>query len=1045
MKKNLLPARLCRRGRSIYYAKLFGCIVVLSYILPAGVNASDKSKIYHITKFDRHNDPITVKGKVTDKSNGDPLIGVAIKVKGTSTGVASNITGDFSINADDNAILVVSYIGYETAEIPVNKHAIINISLQPSTKSLNEVVVIGYGTVKRSDATGALSSISTKELKDQPVARLDQAIQGKAAGVVIQNNTGGPNGQVTIRIRGANSMIGNNDPLVVIDGILSYTTDLTSLNPNDVASIEVLKDASATAIYGSRGANGVVLVTTKIGSVGKTVVNYNAYAGVASVRKKLDLLNAAQYAQTVNANRIEIGVAAPFSAADIANFTTNGGTDWQDAIFKKGVQQSHQVSVSGGSENIKYYFSGNFVNNDGVIKNTSFGQYAIRSNIESRINDNFKIGMIMNLSRSADHPTQLNNLNSPVLAASLFSPTLPVYNAGGTYSQPAANFGPHTTYNPVGLTQEPIADNITEKTEIDPFVEVNIIKGLTARFSGGARLTNYNNSYYFNTKPQGNVGNSTGGINNSKNVLLQNTDQINYQRTFSGGHDLNVVAVFEEQYEQNNSAFAGASGFLTDGLSYNNLSIGGNPNVSSYKNTRSIVSYVGRVNYGYKEKYLLSVSGRYDGSSVFGGNNPYAFFPSVAIGWRVNKEGFMKNIESVSNLKVRASYGVTGNQALPPYSALSQLGTGGFNYSIGGTGVSTGVGLGTIADLDLKWESTAQIDAGFDLGLFNDRVQFTADYYHKKTTDLLLAEQLPLTSGYATKLVNVGSLENKGFEFSLQGSPLVGALKWNMGFNIAFNRNKILSLVGSQPELIPTNQPLLPNFGNTSYLIVGQPLGTFKGYTQNGTWGTSADDLAGEAKYKTNPGDPKYVDVNNDGVINSKDITIIGNSQPKFTYGFNNSFSFKGVDLSVFMQGVNGNGIYNLSRVRSERASSDADATAVAILNRWTPTNQNTSVPSFKGSNGYEQLQSNRWLEDGSYLRVKTISLGYTFPASLINKAKISGLRLYLTGTNLFTATKYTGYDPEASNSNVDSTSGFDYATYPSIKSVTVGINVTLK
>ena len=483
-------------------------------------------------------------------ATGEPLYGATIKVKGANQSTVSDAKGQFKITASKGNVLVISFVGYETEEVVVNNQPLVSIQMRNAAIiSQNDVVVIGYGTAKKSSATGALTSVSTKDLKDQPVARLDQAIQGRASGVVIQNNTGGPNGQVTIRIRGANSMIGNNDPLVVIDGILSYTTDLTSINPNDVASIEVLKDASATAIYGSRGANGVVLVTTKTGNAGKTTVSYNGYAGGTQIRKKLDLLNAAQYAQTVNANRLEIGVAAPFSAADIANFQTKGGTDWQDQIFKKGMQQSRQISVSGGSENMKYYVSGNYVDNQGGIKNTSFGQYSIRSNIEGRINDHFKIGVITNISRGEDHPTQLNNLNSPVFAATLFSPTLPVYNADGTYSLPASNFGPHTTYNPFALALEATLDNIKQKTEIAPYLEVKIVQGLTSRFSGGARLTNYENSYYYNTKPQGNVGNATGGVTNSKNMLLQNTNQLTYQKSFAGGHDLNIVAVVEQQFE----------------------------------------------------------------------------------------------------------------------------------------------------------------------------------------------------------------------------------------------------------------------------------------------------------------------------------------------------------------------------------------------------------------------------------------------------------------------------------------------------------------
>ena len=1040
MKRRLLlsPTSLGRKLTwPIRSAGLVSVVILsmLNYSYAVG-KLSSKIDNNYIIKDDK-----IVQGKVTSKTDGEALIGVSVKVKGSSQGTSTNQDGSFTLNVPENSTLIVSYVGFETMEVAVNNQSTINISLQPSTSKLDEVVVIGYGSSKRSDVTGALSSVSTKDIKSMPIARVDQAIQGRAAGVVVQNSTGGPNGQVSIRIRGSNSIQGTNDPLVVIDGFIGG--DLGSVNPNDVSSIEVLKDASSTAIYGSRGANGVILIATKKGNGGKATVQYNSFLNFTSVRNKLDLLNAGQYAEAVNANRTDLGISAPFTVAEVTAFKANGGTDWQDQIFKDALQQSHQVSVSGGGQNTSYYLSGNLINNDGLIKNTAFRQYSIRTNIDSKLSDHFKIGINLNLARSKDRPTALNGFSngSPVFAASIWAPTLSAYNADGSYMLPASAYGPRTIFNPLASTLEPINDNIRERTEINPFVEYTIIKGLTAKVSGGARFVNDQNSYYNNTRPQGGIGNAAAGITNQKYMVLQNTNQLNYQKGFNGGHDLNVVAVFEQQFEQYNSTFAGSTGFLTDGLTYNSLGLGANPLMPfSTKNTKNILSYIGRVNYGYQEKYLMSLSGRYDGASVFGANNPYAFFPSASVAWRVNKEGFMKGFDKLSNLKLRASYGVTGSQAIPPYSALSQLNTDGSAYAINGSTLSTGVGLGSLGDPNLKWESTAQVNAGLDLGVFNDRLQFTADYYRKKTSDLLLNVPNALTSGYGSILKNVGSIENKGLELNLQGSPIMGNFNWNTNLNFGINRNKVLALSEGVTE-ISLGGPGLPNFGNTIFLEVNQPLGVLKGYIQNGTWGTTEATEA--TKFGTIPGAPKYIDQNSDGKIDSKDITRMGNTFPKFTYGWNNTFSFKNLDLNVFLQGSEGNKIYNLSRVRNERSSSDADATSARVLNRWTEQNQNTDVPSFKGSNQYEQLQSSRWLEDGSYLRIKNITLGYTLPKSLLGKIKVAGLRLYATGFNLITFTKYTGYDPEAST-GVDSRGGIDLATYPSQKSVTVGLNVSL-
>lgn len=984
---------------------------------------------------------LTVKGKVTDEK-GEGIPGVSVLLKGTTTGTATDANGSYALTLPDgNGTLLFSYIGYLTEEIAINNRSAIDASLAPDIKALSEVVVVGYGTQRKSDLTGAVSSISPKEMRDQPVARVDQALQGRSPGVMIQNNDASPNGSVTIRIRGANSINGNNDPLVVINGFIGG--DLTSVNPNDIENIEVLKDASATAVYGSRGANGVILITTKKGTVGKTVVQYNTFLNFQSLRKKLDLLSAGDYAETVNANRKELGVAEVFSPTEIAGFKANGGTDWQDQIFRNALQQSHQLSISGGNDKVNYFLSGNFVDNVGIIKGTSFKRYSVRSNIESNLNAKVKVGLNLFLVKSEDHPTTLNafagsNSGSPVFSARLWAPTLAVYNADGTYTLPtSSNAGPRTLYNPLAMALEPIRDNRQNTTEFNTYVEYTILKGLTARIMGGARSIDDENSYYINNRPSG-VGDAEAGITNKMFTSLQNTNQLTYQKTIANDHNLSITAVYEQQREEFNSNFAGSKGFLTDAVTYNNMGLGSfSQTPFTTKTTKTIQSLVGRVNYAYQSKYSASFTTRYDGASVFGNEHKWGFFPSVGLAWNINQEEFLKNSTQVSNLKLRASYGITGSQAINPYQSLDQLGT--VIYAINGSTKSSGVTLGSLANPDLRWEKTAQANVGLDVGLFNDRVLFSADYYQKTTSDLLMLVPVPLTSGYETVLKNVGKVENKGIELSLGGTPLDGEFKWRSSANLAINRNKVLALSGEKE--IALGDPGLPNFGNTVFLTVGQPMGVLKGYIQNGTWSTAEADEA--IKYGAKPGYPKYVDQNNDSQIDDKDIAIMGSTFPKFTYGFTNTFSYKGVDLNVLIQGVASSKTYNLGRVYMDRFSGDADATSTAILDRWTPTNQDTDVPSFEGtSSGYEKVKSSRWLENSSYLRVKNITLGYNLPKSLLANMKLSAVRFYVSGVNLITVTKYTGYDPEA-RTNVDRLGGIDLASYPSQKAYTVGLNVT--
>jgi TonB-linked SusC/RagA family outer membrane protein len=984
---------------------------------------------------------LVVKGNVKD-TDGHELPGVNVVVKGSSQGTTTDGSGSYSIRVDQlDAILVFSFVGYQPKEEKPGSRAVLNVVLSTDDKTLNEVVVVGYGTQRKSDITGSIGSVSAKELRSFPVARVDQALQGRSPGVVVQNNDASPNASVSIRIRGSNSINGSNDPLVVINGFIGG--DLSSVNPNDIENIEVLKDASATAIYGSRGANGVLLITTKKGATGKPVVQINTFVGSQSLRKKLDLLPAGQYAESVNANRQEIGANPVYSAAEVAAFKAKGGTDWQDQIFRTAMQQSHQVSVSGGGQNVSYYLSGNFIDNNGIIKGTSFKRYSLRSNIESQLSDKLKAGINLFLSQSADHPTALNgfsgaNGGSPVFAARLWAPTLSVYDSLGNYTLPSGKVGPHTLYNPLAMAVEPIRDNRQTTTEVNTYLNYTIIKGLTAQVMGAARLIDDEESYYINTKGTGGVGDAQAGITNRRRMLLQNTNQLTYQKSIGTAHNLSITAVYEQQREEYNDNFAGSKGFNTDALTYNNLGFGNSPYYpSSNRTTKTIQSVMGRINYAYNDRYLLSFTSRYDGASVFGQDHKWGFFPSAAAAWRISNEDFFKNVSQISNLKLRASYGLTGSQGVAPYTSLDQLNTYSA-YPINGSTLSPGVTLGVQGNPDLRWEKTAQMDLGLDVGLLNNRIEFTVDLYRKKTSDLLLNVPLPLTSGYTSVLKNVGQVENKGIELSLGGTPIRGAFTWNSTANMAINRNKVLALSGG--DEITLGAPGLPNFGNTIFLTVGQPMGVLKGYSQNGTWGTAEADQA--VKYGAIPGSPKYIDQNNDGVINDKDITSMGTTFPKFTYGWTNTFSYSNFDLNVFIQGVSGNQIYNLSRVYMDRTSSDADATSTRILDRWTPDHQNTNVPSFAGTNKSELLQSNRWLENGSYLRVKTITLGYNLPKAIANVAKIKAARLYVSGVNLITLTNYTGYDPEA-RTGVDTFGGIDLASYPAQKTYTVGLNVT--
>lgn len=981
----------------------------------------------------------TVSGTILDDA-GQPLPGANVIEKGTTNGTQTDFDGNFSLTLSSrNAVLQVSYIGFVPQEVPVNGNSTVSVTMEVDSQALDEVVVVGYGTQRRSQITGAISSVSAEDLQAIPLARVDQALQGRAAGVFVQNATGAPNSEVRIRIRGSNSINGDNDPLVVIDG--AQGASINSVNPNDIESFEVLKDASATSIYGSRGANGVILITTKSGKTNKTTVTYNTYLAANKLRKKRDLLNAGQYAELLNESTEAQGFAQPFTPEEVAGYYANGGTDWQDEIFRTSFSQNHHLNISGGAENVRYNLAGDYLKNEGIVINTGYERWSVRPNITVDVNDKIQVTLNSFFQWSTDKPTQINGFNtSPIFSASIWSPTKPVYLEDGSYSMPGGGVGPNTDFNPVALALEPIRENKNNIFTLNPSVSYEIIDGLVFDGRVTYRATDFENNFYDNQVPQGGVPlNRRAIVTDGRSTYLQNTAQLTYETNFNDVHDLKVTALYETQVENFNQNQINANGFLTDAATWNNLGLAENRQVSSSISRRDLESFMGRINYGYKDRYIITLTGRRDASSVFGANNKSGFFPSGSIAWNVSNENFLKDSNVISNLKFRASYGEVGSQAVGPYTSLAQLQTGS-NFSFDGT-QTIGVALTNRApNPNLKWETTAQTDFGIDAEFFNGRFDLTVAYYKKNTRDLLLEIPLAQSSGFRTQLVNIGEVQNKGIELLIGGNIIQSDdFNWRTNFTLTSNDNEVLALAEGQTEQLIGNAGL-PGTDNTRWLEVGQPLGLWRGIRYDGVWGT--DEAAEAAEIGAVPGDPKLFDADGSGAIDAGDNINIGNAQEDYSFGWDNTFTYKGFDLNVFIQGVQGNQIYNLSRLRTDLPSGTTGATSVDALNRWTPTNQNTDVPTFGSGERFPQTNIGRWLEDGSYIRFKNISLGYSFSPSVLDALKISSFRLYLAGTNLITITDYTGYDPEASTGS-DRNAGVDLATYPSQKTYTLGIDVT--
>ena len=965
---------------------------------------------------------IKVVGVVKD-IEGLPIIGANIVVKGQSTGTITDIDGNFSIDASIGSILKISFIGYEACEVKVTSENL-TVKLKEETNSLDEVVVIGYGLVKKSDLTGSVGKVKSEDIQKMPVSSVEQALQGKVSGMQITTNSGAPGGGATVRIRGGNSISSGNEPLYVIDGIID-AGNLNSLNPADIASIEVLKDASSTAIYGSRGANGVVIITTKRGESSKGVsVSYNGYYGIQTPVKRLDLLNGKEAALFQNEFSEYQGTQPNFTDIDnVAN------TDWQDYIFRKTAPMTdHNLTISNSTKNNNYYLSLNYFNQEGIMYKTGYERYQLRFNVDQKIGKTFKFGATVTASYT--------NKDNPVISKGFeLLPTAPVYNDDGSYFSQSQVSG-NTYDNPVAQRNDIIDNQYQLRGLGNIYAQLTLFKNLILKSSWGANLSYSKRNQYQSVDLPTSKDKNKGGVANvdtSFPITYQNENTINYSLKL-GKHSLGLLGGFTWQKFTSESLTASTQGILNDANDYHSMQ-SGDPNQRNIQTSESqwgMMSYLFRVNYDFNSKYLFTVSGRADGSSRLAKGNQWAFFPSAAFAWRASEENFIKDLNVFSNLKFRLSYGVSGNQGVGAYAVYDKLTRN--KTVIGDTEVTTFIPV-LSASKDLGWEMTKQFDFGIDLGFLDNRLSLELDYYYKRTSDLLLDRELPYQTGYASILENVGSTKNQGLEINLSSVNFDNEdFKWNTNLSLAFNRNKVMDLGGKE---------FLEN-GRGSRLIVGEPVGTFYGVKYLGTW--KENEIPEGSKHR--PGDPKFEDLDNNDLIDINDGQIIGNAEPKFYGGINNDFTYKNFTLSLFFDFSYGNDIYDLyGRLMETGFNSNVYG---HLRNRWTEENPDGYYP--RAGSAYTNIYdtyaggnvnggNTLYVHDGSFLRLKNLNLQYNVP--LKNRKVVKSLQVYATATNLFTWTSYFGFSPDVNADNSSSTRiGFDNNVYPQSKTYLIGLKI---
>lgn len=983
---------------------------------------------------------ITVKGVVKD-ATGESVIGASVVQKGTSNGIITDIDGNFTLNVPSNSTIVISFVGYKTQEIPVAGKTQINVTMKEDTEMLDEVVVVGYGQMKRSDLTGSVVSVNDQAIKKSVPTSIDQVLQGRAAGVQIQANSGTPGASTSIRIRGINSLNATNQPIFVIDGVVvdSATDDensnpLSSINPSDIVSMDVLKDASATAIYGSRASNGVIMITTKRGQAGEATVTYDGYAGWQEMPKQLDMLNLRQYAQHHN-DRSALGLVEQ-SSSFVRPDLLGEGTNWQDELFSKAFMTSHNISVSGGNNKTTYAFSGGFLDQDGIALGSSFRRLSLRANIDTEIKSWLRGGVNFSFAESKQN---VGTDNNTIMSALIQQPTVAVTSPDGSFDGPDDVWMPE---NPVGLASIRTNNNRKTNFRFNTYLEANLLKGLTFKTELSADW-NFNNYYYY--QPDYQFGIKTSDTRTSR-WTKTNTKYwswrniLTYNNTFAEKHNINVMVGQEMSHSNWETQVGTATGFLsntTPDLSAGDVTTS---TTTGSRVVNSIASFFGRAFYSFDERYLLTATIRRDGSSKFAKGNKWGWFPAVALAWRASQESFLRNNAIINNLKLRAGWGATGNQNVSDYAYMALLS---YKTTPWGTGVLTG----NTANPDLTWETTHSYNVGIDLGLFQNRIEVIADVYYKKTKNLLLQLPLPAYLGSSGQGAasnpwgNVGSLENKGIELTVNTTNITNKdFQWTSNLVFSLNRNKVLELDTDNSSIEKSYQP-----SSASYIVtkttVGQPIGQFWGYKVIGRFDEPTDfyykDADGNVKQVAIPegntiaknstwiGDYIYEDRNGDGVINNEDCTYIGNPEPKFTYGIGNTFSYKGFDLTIFFSGSYGNKALNLTRYRIEDPRSNGNILKSSLnyaqiglidpngpdddyRNLHVVNGSATTLPALQESdanNNFTRI-SDMLVEDASYIRLQNISIGYTFPKKWINKISsimresMPTYRMYTPGAN---------------------------------------------
>ena len=954
-----------------------------------------------------------VKGTVSDAATGMTLPGVNILVKGSDANASTDMDGNFTINAKKGDVLVFSYIGYASQEVTANGGTV-TVKLKEDAQVLQEVVVVGYGAQKRQDITGAVAVVDGKKFENRVNNQVSSLLQGQTAGVQVTSNGGKPGGGFSVRVRGTSSLTAGSDPIYVIDGVI--TSDTRSLNPADIETMSILKDASSAAIYGSQGGNGVVIITTKQGKTEKPVITYETYTGFQTVWKKIDVLNAQQYREL----QTERGLTTNWDLY-------NQNTDWQNKVFRTGNSNSHQVSVSGKSNKTSYYLSGGVVNQDGAVRSSEMDRKTFKVNLSQEVTDWLKVGTSFNYVDYHDVDVTDNTAvgSGGVILGVLNTPqNIGIFNPNGTYtSNPFQNWE-----NPISSTDAASRGYNNRRIFGNVYGEISILKGLKFRTALNIDRNNTTSDYFLNpyTTSYGIAMKGIGRYNTSSYDYYMYENTLTYKLNVNK-HAFEAVAGAVYQKKHWESSDLERRGFAGDGVQTPNAGAQ-IITATARKDELYQSSFISRVNYAFDDKYLLTGNFRVDGSSKFGPSNKHGYFPSVSAGWRLSNENFLKDVKSLNELKLRVGWGLVGNDTgIANYQWYSTV-TGGTNYPIGGT-PQPGNYPSTIENKDLKWEASEQTNIGIDVAFFNNRIRFSADAYRKTSKDLLLAVPLPRTTGFDNIVMNAGSIENKGLEFQLSTINFDGEdFKWSTDFNISFNRNKVTNLVGQK-----LNQGGIAGRGDAILIQEGQPVGQFYGYQ----WG-GVDPATGNVFYIAKDGtstfDPKEEDKKN-----------IGNANPDFTYGFTNNFSYKGFSLNLFFQGSQGNDILNATRFDTE-SMIDAKNQTTAVLNRWQNVGDITNVPKVTTDGSINNSRiSSHYVEDGSYIRLKALTIGYDLPKTVLERIGLSAFRLYATGENLFTITDYSGFDPEVNfGGNSTTVLGIDYGTYPQTRNIIFGIRASL-